>query len=479
MYIPLRLFVTLPCLYLCCSNARLTNPTLTGASLTATDITLSGVTAGLAYFSTKGALSATPALALDAAGRLLLTDTHADLDAHGHEIRNVRIASANLTQLGVVQTAALYLSGTGTGDGGTPVQGGLLMTREGGRVVSAQGAISIDPETGTVTVKSLSAGALAGPLDAQQQVISNAVLQGGSAAQLSALSAEHVTVGALREGSKSASAAAASVNAAPQRLVFADAQGGLKAQQSAEDTVAIAQLSVRELHFQSDEVDFRGRTLKNVKLDGDSFVLGPQRRLQTDELVLTRVDASLSSGALLSASAEGKVGALSGVSYANGVLDVATSTVSAATVRTQSLTLTHSGTKSASFLTTDAEGAVVGSAELALDRMTARQGVTITAAAGVQLQGREAGTLLTVNDQGELVTVPKPVKTEKGAKTDAAQSGMPVVDAQLRDVTATTLAVDTLTAARATIEELHLSVSSEKDSSGSGGSMLVQSKVSH
>lgn len=450
-----------------CSNAHLTNPKITGASIAATDITLSGAT-GLAYFSAKGALTASTALSLDSAGHLLITDTFANLNAHGHEIRNVRIAQANLTDIGSIKTAALYLTGSGVDS-----EGGLLMTTEGGRVVSAQGAIAINYETGNVAVKSLSAATLSGALDAKHHTISNAVLTGGSAKDLTEVTTNRMTVKALRDTSGRGD----DDTGTSQRFVFANADGELHAQRSAEDVVSIARLSVRDLEFLSSEIDFQGRKVKNIVLDSDTFELGPQKRLQAEEVVLSRLGGISAEGSLpfLTTAEDGKIGTLQGVSYANGVLDVATSTVSAAAVRAQTLTLT--GVKGAAVLGTDADGAVISRQSLDLDRVTAQKGVTITATAGVELQGREAYTLLSVNDKGEVVTVPKPTKN-----TDAAGFTVPLVDAHLRDLRATSAAVGTLTATKVSTDELHLTVPATEAGSGDGqgvatGSVLVQSKV--
>jgi hypothetical protein len=388
------------------------------------------------------------------------------LDAHGHEIRNVHIISANLTDLGMVKTEALYLTGAGV-----DTAGGLLTTTDGGRVVSAQGAIAINPDTGNVAVKSLSAAALSGPLDAQQNTISNAVLQGGSATELTHVSTERMTVGGLRDATGGANTGAtASVG---QRLVFADATGGLHAQRSADEVVSIAKLSVGELNFHSGEVDFHGSKVKNIVLDSDTFELGPQKLLQAEGVVISKLaQTAVTHGALLTASDQGKIGPLTGITYENGILDLSTSTLSAADVSAKTLTL--SGVKHAPVLSTDADGRVVSSTALELERLTARSGVTITSKAAVELQGRDAHSLLSVNEKGEVITVPKPVKS-----TDAAHATTSNIDAQLRDVHASLVSVSTLTASKATIEDLHLPVQhSETDEPVLSGSVLVQSKVS-
>jgi hypothetical protein len=385
------------------------------------------------------------------------------LDAHGHEIRNVHIVSANLTDLGMVKTEALYLTGAGV-----DTTGGLLTTTDGGRVVSAQGAISINPDTGNVAVKSLSAAALSGPLDAQQNTISNAVLQGGSATELTHVSTERMTVGGLRDTTNTGATASFG-----QRLVFVDATGGLHAQRSADEVVSIAKLSVGELNFQSGEVDFHGSKVKNIVLDSDTFELGPQKLLQAEGVVISKLaQTAVTHGALLTASDQGKIGPLTGITYENGIFDLSTSTLSAADVSAKTLTL--SGIKHAPVLSTDADGHVVSSAVLELERLTARSGVTITSKAAVELQGRDAHTLLSVNEKGEMVTVAKPVKN-----ADAAHAATSNIDAQLRDVHASLVSVCTLTVSKATIEDLHLPVQhSETDEPVLSGNVLVQSKVS-
>lgn len=85
------------------SNAQLSNPKILGASITAKDITLPGLT-GLAYFSTKGALTASSSLTLDSEGRLLISEIHSDVKVHGHQLSDLTIHQANLTNIGSIRT---------------------------------------------------------------------------------------------------------------------------------------------------------------------------------------------------------------------------------------------------------------------------------------------------------------------------------------------------------------------------------------
>jgi phage terminase large subunit-like protein len=187
--------------------------------------------------------------------------------------------------------------------------------------------------------------------------------------------------------------------------------------------------------------------------------------------------ARYTSGAILMADKTGKLGALAGVSYADGVLDVATSTVSAAAVRAPQLTLTSS--KNAALLSTNSAGEVVGASAATLDRVEVKQGLSITTKASLELQGREANTLLALNGKGELVTVPRPA-----AKGDASAQAAPAVDAHLRELRATTMSVDALTAGKAVVQELHLFSDAaatgavQQEDTAVSGSLLVRSKVS-
>ena len=420
-----------------------------GGSISAQELSIPGHS-GLAYFTTKGTLAASAALALDDAGHLLITDTYADINAHSHELRNVHIRGANLSDIGTVSTGALFLTGS--------AGGGLLMTQEGGRVVSAQGAIAVNAETGDVAVKSLSAAALSAPLDVNHHTLSNVVIAGGTVERLTALTTNDATVVSLRDMSGGGESA--------PRLVFADAQGKLQAQRTTKETIHIPHLAVQELQFLSPEIDFQGRKVKNIVLDSETFALGPQRSISTEQLVVSSLSKGAAEGSFLTADATGKVGALSGVSFANGVLDVATSTVSAAAVRAQKLTL--SASKEAAFLSTDAVGEVVASSALRVDSVTAKQGVTIATGAVLTLQGREGASLLSVDAQGAVVAAPKPSK-----KTASASS----VDAALREVSASTLTADSVTATKVSAQELHLGRRADETDSTQSGSVLVQSKV--
>jgi hypothetical protein len=83
--------------------------------------------------------------------------------------------------------------------------------------------------------------------------------------------------------------------------------------------VSIHSLSVHSLHFLGEEVDFQGRKVKNIVLDSETFALGPQKLLQSDEVVVTRLDRTLTSGAILTADKTG-MGVVRGGSVLAGQL---------------------------------------------------------------------------------------------------------------------------------------------------------------
>lgn len=433
------------------SNAQLSNSKILGASIAAKDIAVPGLT-GLAYFSSKGALTASSSLVLDSEGRLLITEVHSDINVHGHQLRDLSIHHANLSDIGSIRTQDLYLHSPDTD------QAGLLMVQEQGKVMSLKDTIRIDRDTGNVAFKSLSTATLTGPMDTQNQELKNVNIQSGSAT-LSSVATTDLSVSSLQDPT-----------ATDTRLVFVDAQGKLLAQREAAQVVSIPHLSVQDIRFESAEIDFQGRRLKNMVLDSETFALGPQKSLEADQMSITGLQKTeVKSGALLFANSAGKIGASTGLSYTNGVLDLASSSVSASLVRAQRLTLPL---KSAAFLSTTADGEVTSGSALVVETLTAAQGVTITSKATLSLQGREPTSLMALNAAGEVVAVHKP------AQKGVAEQG---IDAHLRGIEAESVSADKVVARRAVLQDLVLDGTkgqTESAAVASTGTLLVQNKVS-
>ena len=166
--------------------------------------------------------------------------------------------------------------------------GGLLMVAPGGAIVSVGSALQIG-STGSVTVKSFSAGSLIAPLDVNNQALSNVNIKSGSA-DLTTVSTQELTVGSLK---------ASSDKIGGSRLVFVDPQGKLQSHGDHDTVISIPNLSIKTLRFEEAEIDFRGVKAKNLNFDTGSFSLGPQQTVHTDDLVVASLSAAKNGTAAL------------------------------------------------------------------------------------------------------------------------------------------------------------------------------------
>ena len=299
--------------------------------------------AGLAYFNNKGTLQASTTLALDPEGRLLVSDLYTNVQANGHTITNTTIHKANLSSIGYVKTSELYVSDLAS-EGGS---GSVLIATADGKVAST-GSISV--ENNVVTIAKLHATQLSGNVDAQQHTISNVNIQGNTA-NVKAITTNSMIISSIAHSGSNAN-----------RLVYAD-QNGMISAQDGDSVVHINSLSVNDIVYASNTIDFHGRTVKNIVLDTDTFMLGPQKSLYTDELTIT----TSANDSVLITNNNGSV-VSSGVRYKDNTLYVGdSSSVYTTYLHTNGITI---DTIKNSVLSTNSNGTVVGTSSLDLDSIT-------------------------------------------------------------------------------------------------------------
>ena len=148
------------------------------------------------------------------------------------------------------------------------VANSVLYSGGDGRVGSTSGIVI---ENDVVSVKSLKVGSVLSDVDMKGHTISNANIAGGSVSA-SSVSTTALTVDSLVGESN--------------RLVYADTTGTIRTHDSTHP-IHISTLSVDDIVYSGGTIDFHGRTVKNIVLDTDTFMLGPQKSLVTDSLVIT------------------------------------------------------------------------------------------------------------------------------------------------------------------------------------------------
>ncbi len=307
--------------------------------------------AGLAYFNNKGTLQASTTLALDPEGRLLVSDLYTNIQANGYTISNTTIHKANLSSIGYVKTSVLYISDLTSVVGNS---GSVLIASADGKVGSS-GSMNID--NNVVTITKLHATQLSGNIDANQHTISNVNIQ-GSSVNVKAITTDSVTISSI-----------ATSGSNTNRLVYADQKGKISAQDG-DSMVHINSLSVNDIVYASNIIDFHGRTVKNIVLDTDTFMLGPQKSLYTDELTI----ASSANDSVLFANSNGSV-VSSGMRYKDNTLYVGdSSSVHTHILHANGITI---GSIKNSVLSTNNNGTVVGTSNLVLNSVTVEKVCTI------------------------------------------------------------------------------------------------------
>jgi len=127
---------------------------------------------------------------------------------------------------------------------------------------------------------------------------------------------------------------------------------------------------VNDIEYASNITDFHGRTVKNIVLDTDTFMLGPQKSLYTDELTI----ASSANDSVLIANNNGSV-VSSGMRYKDNTLYVGdSSSVYTHSLHTNGITL---GSIKNSVLSTNNDGTVIGTGNLVLDSVTVDKVCTV------------------------------------------------------------------------------------------------------
>ena len=276
------------------TNLLLTNAKLTGASVQASEFFLQGQSLGLAFFNAKGQLQSSPALALDEDNQLVIRELLADVAGHGRTIRDVKISSAELTDVTDGQFARLHLGPTPsssqsasspasttstTSSSSSSTSGAVLVLDELNEVLPASTAhLRYDAAAGRLSVANISIGSLVGPVHGNGQTVSAITLTASNLTAIGSVSTAEIVVESLR----SADASQQSMT----RLVYTDATGRLQAYTTAETEIEIPHLLVHRLSFAPGPVDFQGRTLSNLRLDAASVDFGRPAELVVRSLVV-------------------------------------------------------------------------------------------------------------------------------------------------------------------------------------------------
>ncbi len=298
----------------------------------------------MAYFNNKGTLQASTTLALDPEGRLLVSDLYTNIQANGYTITNTTIHKANLSSIGYVKTRELYISDLPSNVGNS---GSVLIASADGKVGSSS---SINIDNNVVTIAKLHATQLSGSIDASQHTISNVNIQ-GSSVNVKTITTDGLTISSI-----------ANAGSNTNRLLYADQKGKISAQDG-DSMVHINSLSVNDIVYASNVIDFHGRTVKNIILDTDTFMLGPQKSLYTDELTIT----SSTKDSVLIANSNGSV-VSSGMRYKDNTLYVGdSSSVHTHSLHTNGITIDSIQN---SVLSTNNDGTVMGTSNLVLDSVT-------------------------------------------------------------------------------------------------------------
>jgi hypothetical protein len=295
---------------------------------------------GLAFFDKDGRLSASTGLAIDSdSGELALSRLSRDVDVDRHVvIRGGTLTDFALDRISSLRTHNLVLIPTAAAASSSSSSSratGVLVADEDGTVsVAPRHLLSFAADEAGLSLQSLSLRVLKGETDARTSVLRGVTLRGGEIAHCARINTDTLSINALRPNTASfakGTAKAAAATGHRRRLVFANDQGELHAlferssrkintknvhddddnskdeeeeEEEEEEPIHVPRLSVDELFFSTDEIDLRGKVLKNVRLDPLTAALEKSSHIAGQSLSLDVLRASVATAEHRTAASE-------------------------------------------------------------------------------------------------------------------------------------------------------------------------------
>lgn len=290
------------------SNLLLSNPKIVNGVIQASELSLSsavggaGGGGGLAYFTQRGQLLASKALALDEDNHLLIKRLYSDIEGNGHALSDVTLKGGNLQEVVSAEVEHLRLTSTKinlppppsstalNGEDGTSgksfsqvieeslTHGALIGvdSRAGGDLVPLPThALKFDFDSSVLSLDAVAINRLHSSLDANGQTIRNARISSSTFTDIRSLSVRDLVIESFTS------------EAEGSRLVYADHQGRLQAYSTSQSEIDIPNLRVTNLQFATSSISLHDKILEHAKLNASSVeFVGSAPRMVVQSLVI-------------------------------------------------------------------------------------------------------------------------------------------------------------------------------------------------